>query len=110
MRTAGGGVERSNSARASSTGSVAYFVPAPAPALLEGAVVHDRIIPSTISESGSPDCLEGQPEGIRARIIDKDNKPQWRFARIEDVTRADVEKMFDSPWPANEHPLRDLQG
>src|SRR5690349_13975238 len=50
------------------------------------------------------------PEGIRARIIDKDNKPQWRFARIEDVTRADVEKMFDSPWPANEHPLRDLQG
>ncbi|MBP0589029.1 enoyl-CoA hydratase/isomerase family protein [Paraburkholderia sp. LEh10] len=50
------------------------------------------------------------PEGIRARIIDKDNKPKWRIARIEDVTRADVEKMFESPWPANEHPLRDLQG
>jgi enoyl-CoA hydratase/carnithine racemase len=49
-------------------------------------------------------------EGIRARIVDKDNKPAWRFARIEDVTRADVETMFDSPWPANEHPLRDLQG
>ncbi|MBN3766891.1 enoyl-CoA hydratase/isomerase family protein [Burkholderia sp. Ac-20365] len=49
-------------------------------------------------------------EGIRARIIDKDNQPQWRFARIEDVPRADVEKMFDSPWPANEHPLRDLEG
>ncbi|SEI41386.1 enoyl-CoA hydratase/isomerase family protein [Paraburkholderia diazotrophica] len=50
------------------------------------------------------------PEGIRARIVDKDNKPDWRFARIEDVTRADVEKMFESPWPAHEHPLRDLQG
>ncbi|SMG25764.1 enoyl-CoA hydratase/isomerase family protein [Paraburkholderia susongensis] len=49
-------------------------------------------------------------EGIRARIIDKDNAPRWRFARIEDVSAADVEKMFDSPWPANEHPLRDLRG
>jgi enoyl-CoA hydratase/carnithine racemase len=49
-------------------------------------------------------------EGIRARIIDKDNKPDWRFACIEDVTRAYVEKMFESPWAAQEHPLRDLQG
>lgn len=49
-------------------------------------------------------------EGIRARIIDKDNAPRWRFARIEDVSAAEVEKMFASPWPANEHPLRDLRG
>ncbi|MGF6697668.1 enoyl-CoA hydratase/carnithine racemase [Paraburkholderia sp. MM5496-R1] len=49
-------------------------------------------------------------EGIRARIIDKDNAPRWRFARIEDVNRADVEQMFDSPWPANEHPLGALRG
>jgi enoyl-CoA hydratase/carnithine racemase len=49
-------------------------------------------------------------EGIRARIIDKDNAPRWRFARIEDVSAADVEKMFESPWPLNEHPLRDLRG
>jgi len=49
-------------------------------------------------------------EGIRARIIDKDNAPRWRFARIEEVSAADVEKMFESPWPANEHPLRDLRG
>ncbi|HEY2019678.1 enoyl-CoA hydratase/isomerase family protein [Paraburkholderia sp.] len=47
-------------------------------------------------------------EGIRARIIDKDNAPRWRFARIEDVSAADVDKMFESPWPAAEHPLRDL--
>jgi enoyl-CoA hydratase/carnithine racemase len=49
-------------------------------------------------------------EGIRARIIDKDNAPRWRFARIEDVIAAEVEKMFESPWPASEHPLRDLRG
>ncbi|NML33928.1 enoyl-CoA hydratase/isomerase family protein [Paraburkholderia antibiotica] len=49
-------------------------------------------------------------EGIRARIIDKDNAPRWRVARIEDVSAADVAKMFDSPWAANEHPLRDLRG
>ncbi|HZZ10113.1 MAG TPA: enoyl-CoA hydratase/isomerase family protein [Paraburkholderia sp.] len=49
-------------------------------------------------------------EGIRARIIDKDNAPRWRFARIEDVSAAEVAKMFDSPWTAAEHPLRDLHG
>ncbi|NIF51569.1 enoyl-CoA hydratase/isomerase family protein [Burkholderia sp. Ax-1724] len=49
-------------------------------------------------------------EGIRARIIDKDNAPTWRVARIEDVRAADVEKMFDSPWAESEHPLRDLRG
>ncbi|CAB3666320.1 1,4-dihydroxy-2-naphthoyl-CoA synthase [Paraburkholderia phenoliruptrix] len=48
-------------------------------------------------------------EGIRARIVDKDNAPRWRFARIEDVSAADVAKMFESPWPAGEHPLRDLR-
>ena len=49
-------------------------------------------------------------EGIRARIIDKDNAPRWRFARIEDVSAEDVAQMFESPWPAAEHPLADLQG
>ena len=49
-------------------------------------------------------------EGIRARIIDKDNAPRWRFDRIEDVRADDVAQMFESPWPAAEHPLRELQG
>ncbi|MGF6238954.1 enoyl-CoA hydratase/carnithine racemase [Paraburkholderia sp. GAS38] len=49
-------------------------------------------------------------EGIRARIIDKDNAPRWRFARIEEVRADDVAEMFESPWPAAEHPLADLQG
>ena len=49
-------------------------------------------------------------EGVRARIIDKDNHPVWRIRRIEDVTTEDVERMFASPWTANEHPLRALHG
>jgi enoyl-CoA hydratase/carnithine racemase len=49
-------------------------------------------------------------EGVRARIIDKDNRPQWRIARIEDVDANEVARMFDSPWPADAHPLRDLIG
>ncbi|RKP52355.1 enoyl-CoA hydratase/isomerase family protein [Trinickia fusca] len=49
-------------------------------------------------------------EGVRARIIDKDNRPNWRIGQIEDVTRADVERMFESPWELDEHPLRTLLG
>jgi enoyl-CoA hydratase len=33
-------------------------------------------------------------EGVRALIIDKDNRPQWRPNRLEDVTPADVEAYF----------------
>lgn len=49
-------------------------------------------------------------EGVRARIIDKDNHPVWRIGRIEDVTAQDVERMFMSPWRPDEHPLRALHG
>ncbi|CAB3720478.1 Carnitinyl-CoA dehydratase [Trinickia soli] len=49
-------------------------------------------------------------EGIRARIVDKDNRPVWRIARIEDVTRAEVEHMFVSPWTPETHPLHALVG
>ncbi|HLX01162.1 MAG TPA: enoyl-CoA hydratase/isomerase family protein, partial [Trinickia sp.] len=49
-------------------------------------------------------------EGVRARIVDKDNRPIWRIPHIENVTREEVERMFESPWPAAEHPLRHLAG
>lgn len=49
-------------------------------------------------------------EGVRARIIEKDNRPAWRIARIEDVKAQDVERMFESPWNADDHPLRGLHG
>ena len=49
-------------------------------------------------------------EGVRARIIDKDNRPQWRVPRIEEVDAKEVERMFESPWPPEQHPLRGLAG
>ena len=33
-------------------------------------------------------------EGIRAAVIDKDRKPLWNPARLEDVGEADVERHF----------------
>jgi enoyl-CoA hydratase len=45
-------------------------------------------------------------EGIRALVIDKDHRPRWNPARIEDVTPAMVDAFFASPWPPHAHPLR----
>ncbi len=47
-------------------------------------------------------------EGIRARIVDKDNQPAWKIKRSEDVAREDVLQMFASPWTASDHPLAAL--
>jgi enoyl-CoA hydratase/carnithine racemase len=47
-------------------------------------------------------------EGIRALAIDKDYKPVWNPARLDDVTPGMVEPFFVSPWSAGTHPLRDL--
>lgn len=47
-------------------------------------------------------------EGIRALAVDKDYKPQWKPARIEDVKPGMADAFFVSPWTAEEHPLHDL--
>ncbi len=47
-------------------------------------------------------------EGIRALAVDKDHKPRWNPARIEDVTPAQVAAFFESPWPGEAHPLKHL--
>jgi hypothetical protein len=41
--------------------------------------------------------------------VDKDFKPVWNPARIEDVKADMVEPFFVSPWAADAHPLRTLQ-
>ncbi len=47
-------------------------------------------------------------EGIRALALDKDYKPHWNPARIEDVKPGMADAYFASPWSAQTHPLRDL--
>lgn len=49
-------------------------------------------------------------EGVRARVIDKDNTPQWSPATLEQVTPEMISPFFDSAWPAYAHPLHDLNG
>ena len=38
-------------------------------------------------------------EGVRATIIDKDQKPVWSPARVEDVRESDVDAIFASLGP-----------
>lgn len=47
-------------------------------------------------------------EGIRALVVDKDHRPQWQPARIEEVTAEMVTPFFSSPWPGHAHPLSGL--
>ena len=39
-------------------------------------------------------------EGVRVVLIDKDNRPQWTPARLQDVTPGWVEEHFAAPWSA----------
>ncbi len=45
-------------------------------------------------------------EGVRALIIDKDNKPAWRYGNLENLPHDYVAAHFDSLWEI--HPLADL--
>ncbi len=47
-------------------------------------------------------------EGIRALLIDKDQRPRWQPPTLAEVTPDWVEGFFGSPWTADEHPLADL--
>ena len=55
-----------------------------------------------------PGAASETVEGIRALAVDKDYKPQWTPARIEDVKPGMADAFFESPWTAETHPLRDL--
>jgi enoyl-CoA hydratase len=46
-------------------------------------------------------------EGVRALLIDKDNKPQWKPATVAEVNEAEVEAYF-APMPGDELELSDV--
>ncbi|KAF0863393.1 enoyl-CoA hydratase/isomerase family protein [Pseudomonas sp. LD120] len=46
-------------------------------------------------------------EGVRARLIDKDQQPHWHWADINSVPEAVVEAHFHKAWEGR-HPLADL--
>ncbi len=48
-------------------------------------------------------------EGIRALIVEKDNSPRWRPARLEEVERPAVEAFFRPRWQPAQHPLASLR-
>nr|WP_320131842.1 enoyl-CoA hydratase/isomerase family protein [uncultured Holophaga sp.] len=55
------------------------------------------------------DPQEGEAlEGIRARVIDKDDAPGWKPTTLAEVDRERVEAFFSSPWTASGHPLAGL--
>ena len=45
-------------------------------------------------------------EGIRALIIDKDNKPKWKYGSISKVSKEWIDKHTELAWRQN--PLEDL--
>jgi len=40
-------------------------------------------------------------EGVRALLIDKDNKPDWKFKHFSEVPSSLLDQFFSAPWPEN---------
>ena len=48
-------------------------------------------------------------EGVRALVVDKDMKPNWQPARLEEVSAELIQEFFKPVWPDYAHPLRELK-
>ncbi len=48
-------------------------------------------------------------EGIRALIVEKDNRPRWRPERLSEVTESSVAAFFTPRWQGARHPLASLE-
>lgn len=47
-------------------------------------------------------------EGVRARLIDKDGQPKWRYANVAEVETSVIDHLFTSLWSEPSHPLAQL--
>ncbi|EPE2651238.1 enoyl-CoA hydratase/isomerase family protein [Vibrio fluvialis] len=47
-------------------------------------------------------------EGVRARLIDKDGAPTWRYGSVAEVDTAVIDELFTSLWNDAAHPLASL--
>ena len=47
-------------------------------------------------------------EGVRARLIDKDGQPQWKYATVASVDSSTIDDLFTSLWDEESHPLSQL--
>ncbi|MBU6441810.1 MAG: enoyl-CoA hydratase/isomerase family protein [Betaproteobacteria bacterium] len=69
---------------------------------MERDVMHHCFHPAG---GGHGDALEG----IRALVIDKDRRPRWKPAAVEEIGAGAEQAYFVSPWAPESHPLADLQ-
>lgn len=62
-----------------------------------GAKIEDFDTAMVIEYRLSQHCMAGHDfyEGIRALLVDKDHAPQWRPARLEDVSDAEIARYFE---------------
>lgn len=47
-------------------------------------------------------------EGVRAHLIDRDGRPGWRPAALDEIGAERVRHFLSSPWKSGTHPLADL--
>ncbi|RJX75408.1 enoyl-CoA hydratase/isomerase family protein [Vibrio sinensis] len=47
-------------------------------------------------------------EGVRSRLIDKDNQPEWMFGSVSSVDESIIDTLFTSLWTRDNHPLAGL--
>lgn len=47
-------------------------------------------------------------EGVRALIVDKDQRPRWQPPTLAEVTQSDIDEFFVPRWTPREHPLSAL--
>ena len=53
-------------------------------------------------------CQHEFTEGVRARLVERDQRPKWRYPSIRALPDRLLESFIEAPWPDGGHPLADL--